>query len=120
MSIVAGEEDAWRSVYGFPPLPYYVGICRVKEYRTRRVRRLVRASHHTAQVQLVRNTLSRFPFLDRDSVANVQGLASIPTVRLERKLGRLPRDVSRLHLRAALYGFRAHSGSPTMTLCQLR
>src|SRR5450759_325814 len=37
--------------------------------------------------------LPRFPFLDRDSVANVQGLASIPAVRLERKLGRLPRDV---------------------------
>ena len=38
-------------------------------------------------------SLPRFSFLDRDSVANVQGLASIPTVRLERKLGRLPRDV---------------------------
>jgi len=37
--------------------------------------------------------LPRFPFLHRDSVANVQGLASIPAVRLERKLGRLPRDV---------------------------
>jgi mRNA interferase MazF len=37
--------------------------------------------------------LPRFPFLDRDSVANVQGLASIPVVRLERKLGRLPKDV---------------------------
>jgi mRNA interferase MazF len=38
-------------------------------------------------------SLPRFPFLDRDSVANVRGLASKPTVRLERKLGRLPRDV---------------------------
>src|ERR1035441_9657793 len=38
-------------------------------------------------------SLPRLPFLDRDSVANVQGLASIPTVRLERKLGKLPRDV---------------------------
>jgi mRNA interferase MazF len=37
--------------------------------------------------------LPRLPFLDRDSVANVQGLASIPTVRLGRKLGKLPRDV---------------------------
>src|SRR5215469_10539949 len=37
--------------------------------------------------------LPRLPFLDRDSVANVQGLAAIPTVRLERKLGRLPNDV---------------------------
>ena len=37
--------------------------------------------------------LPRLPFLDRDSVANVQGLASIPTIRLERKLGKLPMDV---------------------------
>ena len=29
----------------------------------------------------------------RDSVANVQGIGSIPTVRLERKLGRLPTAV---------------------------
>ncbi len=38
-------------------------------------------------------TLPRLPFLDRESVANVQGLGSIPIVRLERKLGRLPLDV---------------------------
>ena len=37
--------------------------------------------------------MPRFPFLDRDSVASVQALASIPIVRLERKLGRLPKDV---------------------------
>jgi mRNA interferase MazF len=34
--------------------------------------------------------LPRFPFLDRDSVANIQGLGSIPIVRLERRLGKLP------------------------------
>jgi len=34
--------------------------------------------------------LPRFPFLDRDSVANVQGLGSLPTARLERKIGQLP------------------------------
>jgi mRNA interferase MazF len=33
--------------------------------------------------------LPRLPFLDRESVANVQGLGSLPTVRLERKIGRL-------------------------------
>lgn len=33
--------------------------------------------------------LPRLPFLDRESVANVQGLGSLPTVRLERKVGRL-------------------------------
>jgi mRNA interferase MazF len=37
--------------------------------------------------------IPRLPFLDRDSVANVQGLGSIPTVRLERKLGKVPKDV---------------------------
>ncbi|MGA3258810.1 MAG: type II toxin-antitoxin system PemK/MazF family toxin [Bryobacteraceae bacterium] len=45
--------------------------------------------------------LPRFPFLDRDSVANVQGLASIPTARLERRLGRLPKDVM-MALKSAL------------------
>jgi len=33
--------------------------------------------------------LPRMPFLSRDSIANVQGLSSLPTVRLERRLGRL-------------------------------
>jgi mRNA interferase MazF len=37
--------------------------------------------------------LPRLRFLDRDSIANVQGMASIPTVRLERKLGKLPDEV---------------------------
>jgi hypothetical protein len=31
--------------------------------------------------------LPRLSFLDRDSVANVQGLGSLPLVRLERRLG---------------------------------
>jgi mRNA interferase MazF len=37
--------------------------------------------------------LPRLPFLDRESVANVQGLGSLPTVRLERKIGRLSNDL---------------------------
>ena len=37
--------------------------------------------------------LPHLPFLDRDSVVNVQGLGSLPTVRLERRLGTLPDDV---------------------------
>lgn len=32
-------------------------------------------------------------FLDRDSVANVQGIGSLPTARLQRKLGNLPAEV---------------------------
>ena len=37
--------------------------------------------------------LPRLPFLDRESVANVQGLGSLPTVRLERQIGKLPTSV---------------------------
>jgi mRNA interferase MazF len=37
--------------------------------------------------------MPRLSYLDRESIANVQGLGSIPTVRLERKLGRLPKEV---------------------------
>ena len=38
-------------------------------------------------------SLPKLSFLDRESVANVQGLGSIPQVRLERRLGVLPADV---------------------------
>lgn len=37
--------------------------------------------------------LPRLPFLNEVSVANVQGLGSLPTVRLERRLGRLSLDL---------------------------
>jgi mRNA interferase MazF len=37
--------------------------------------------------------LPRLPFLDFESVANVQGLGSLPTVRLERRIGRLSDNV---------------------------
>jgi mRNA interferase MazF len=45
--------------------------------------------------------LPKMPFLDRDSFVNVQGLGSIPTVRLQRKLGSLPAAVM-TELKAAL------------------
>jgi mRNA interferase MazF len=45
--------------------------------------------------------ISRLGFLNELSVANVQGIASIPTVRLERKLGKLP-DVTMVGIRRAL------------------
>ena len=45
--------------------------------------------------------LPRLPFLDRESVANVQGLGSLPTVRLERRVGRHSADVME-HLKDAL------------------
>ena len=37
--------------------------------------------------------LPRLPYLDRESVANVQGLGSLPIVRLERKIGRLSAEI---------------------------
>jgi mRNA interferase MazF len=37
--------------------------------------------------------LPHLSFLTQDSVANVQGLGSLPTVRLERRLGKLTYDV---------------------------
>src|SRR5258708_1037169 len=37
--------------------------------------------------------LPRLSFLDRESVANVQGLGSLPVVRLQRRLGTVPNDV---------------------------
>src|SRR5437762_9756767 len=37
--------------------------------------------------------LPKLSFLHEVSVANVQGIASIPTVRLERKLGSVPQSV---------------------------
>jgi len=45
--------------------------------------------------------LPRLPFLNRESVANVQGLGSLPTVRLERKIGSLSAAVME-QLRGAL------------------
>jgi mRNA interferase MazF len=37
--------------------------------------------------------LPHLPFLAQNSIANVQGLGSLPTVRLERRLGKLTDDV---------------------------
>ena len=45
--------------------------------------------------------LPKLPFLDQWSFANVQGLASLPAMRLEKKLGRLPPSVM-TELKAAL------------------
>jgi len=45
--------------------------------------------------------LPKLPFLNYESVANVQGLGSIPTVRLERKLGRLP-EAAMAEIKASL------------------
>lgn len=46
--------------------------------------------HRQSAYEVVLPSLS---FLDHGSVANVQGLGSLPIVRLERRLGTLPDDV---------------------------
>ena len=63
--------------------------------RSRRARALVLYVPLTTQSRLssYEVPIPRLPFLDRDSVANVQGFGSIPTVRLERRLGKIPNDV---------------------------
>jgi mRNA interferase MazF len=47
--------------------------------------------------------IPRLPFLDRESFANVQGLGSIPVVRLERRLGHLPQEVMASVKRAIVF-----------------
>ena len=37
--------------------------------------------------------LPKLSFLDKKSVANIQGIGSIPMVRLERKIGQIPKNV---------------------------
>ena len=46
--------------------------------------------------------IPNLPFLDRTSIANVQGLASLPIARLERKIGVIPDAVMR-DIKKALY-----------------
>jgi mRNA interferase MazF len=47
--------------------------------------------------------LPRISFLDRDSVANVQGLGSLPVVRFERRLGKVSDDVMKSIKRALMF-----------------
>jgi mRNA interferase MazF len=37
--------------------------------------------------------LPKVRFLEKESIANVQGIGSLPNIRLERKLGKLPEEV---------------------------
>lgn len=45
--------------------------------------------------------IPRLPFLDRQSFANVQGMGSLPSARLERQLGRIP-DHAMAEIRRAI------------------
>ncbi len=61
--------------------------------------------------------LPKLPFLNRDSVANVQGLGSVPTVRLERKLDSLPEEIM-LQVKVAISNARSvHSCQSTQFPC---
>jgi mRNA interferase MazF len=56
--------------------------------------------------------LPMLPFLDRESIANVQGLGSIPVVRLERRIGALSTDLM-VKIRTALaFALDLRSTSP--------
>ncbi len=75
----------------------------VSRYDTEPPRALVISVPLTTQNRgsLYEVVLPRLRFLDQDSVANVQGIGSIPTVRLERKLGKVP-DKVMLKIRQAM------------------
>ncbi len=49
--------------------------------------------------------LPRLEFLKSESLANVQGVGSVPVIRLERKLGKLPDDVLRKIHEALKFAF---------------
>ena len=49
--------------------------------------------------------LPKLNFLDRPSIANVQGIGSMPTVRLTRKLGKLPDSAMAQVKQALVFAF---------------
>jgi mRNA interferase MazF len=55
--------------------------------------------------------LPKLGFLDRDSVANVQGVGSLPTVRLERKLGALPGEAMARIKQALIFALDLETGA---------
>ena len=55
--------------------------------------------------------LPRLNFLDRDSVANVQGLGSLPVVRFERKLGKLSLDTMKTIKKALAFALELESAT---------
>jgi mRNA interferase MazF len=63
--------------------------------------------------------LPRLRFLDRDSIANVQGMASIPTARLERKLGKLPEEVMLKIKQAILFALDLELDIPTDNMSEM-
>lgn len=62
--------------------------------------------------------LPHVPFLNRNSVANVQGLGSLPTVRLERKLGRLSEEIMLKVKEAISFALDLESDEPQNSLAE--
>ena len=59
--------------------------------------------------------LPKLTFLDQESIANVQGIGSIPIIRLERMLGKLSDDVMAKIKNAILYALDMEDKSPKPT-----
>ena len=55
--------------------------------------------------------LPQLRFLDQESVVNVQGLGSLPKVRLERKLGMLPNETMIKIKQAILFALDMENGA---------
>jgi len=53
--------------------------------------------------------IPKLAFLREEGVANVQGVASLPVARLERRLGRLPEDLLRKVRQALAYALEIES-----------
>lgn len=85
--------DVWLADLGLAAKTRPVVI--VSRYDPDAPRALVLYVPLTTQNRLSRYEVAvpKLQFLHQDSVANVQGLASIPTAYLERKLGRIPSAV---------------------------
>jgi mRNA interferase MazF len=84
--------DVWLADLGLAAKTRPVVI--VSRYDTDAPRDLVLYVPLTTQNRSSRYEVAipKLHFLDRDSIANVQGVGSIPAIRLERRLGRLPLD----------------------------
>ena len=59
--------------------------------------------------------LPKLMFLDQESIANVQGIGSIPIIRLERILGKLSDEVMAKIKNAILYALDMEDKSPKPT-----
>jgi len=74
-------------------------------YTNRRADRLIIDNQQPIRQRTGSQCLSKQRFLRLEGVANVQGIASLPVKRLERKLGELPKDVFEQIKRAVAFAW---------------